>query len=285
MGLWDDITSAIAGVPAAVSDAAQSVASTAADIPGALEGVPKQLDQWGKDALGAVSGVPSAIGADLSWDASKLGALFGGGGTPPAPAAQKPGGVVPTPPNPTQDAGYRQVDVANQAMDQLIAQYTAALGTTNPYIAGQMGGVASSKATQIGQAIGGSGVQAENPANNAALNADAQAFEASNAKGAAGITKALGDVRSANAQALQVSPYAGALSALTTGATYKAEGLIPGSSVGGGLNVSAQTPQWLKDAYSTAIGSNPGVSTPGGSAGATAATTPSTNNAGVTGGP
>lgn len=198
------------------------------------------------------------------------------------------GKYTPTPANPTVDTTNAQVATANTAMDQLIASYTTAMGQVDPYISGAMGAADAGKATQIGQAIGGAGVQAQNPANAATLTADSQAYQAANDKGAAGVTKALGDVRSADAQALQVSPYSGLLAALTSGTTYRAEtnpqtGALPGSA--------ATMPAWLQDAYSNAVGSNAlsvsGATTPGAgtSAGTTAATTPSTDTTGATGGP
>ena len=264
MGVWDDITNAIGG---AASDVGGAV-STAA-----------------KDVGGAFAGIPSTVGADLSWDASKLG-LTGGSPSPTAPAP-KGGGVVPTPDNPTVDTTNQQVATANSAMDSLIAQYASSLGQVDPYIGGAVGAADASKAAQIGQSIGGPGVQA--PQGNAQLSADAQAFQKANDQGAQGVTKALGDVRSADAQALQVSPYAGLLTALTSGTTYRAETNPQTGALPGAANTM---PAWLQAAYSNAVGSNAltvsGATTPNAasnSVGTTNATNPSTTATGVTGGP
>lgn len=290
MGWLQSVEKAVKGVPAAaehyasegsqaIDSAANSVASTLGDIPGAVKGVPKQVDQWGKDVVGAVEGVPSL-----------LEGVFKGG---PAPAKAEPAGkgVVPTPATPAVTVSNQAVGTANQAMDSLIAEYTKTLGAVAPYESGQVGKQATGQATQMGQNIAAGGTSAQSAFGkvDATQNADYQKMAAADTQGSAGVSKALGDLRSADAQALQVSPYAGLVTALTSGATYRAE-VSPTTM--GGPTAEASMPKWLADAYGASVGSASlslaGGTTPGtgGSQGPTSPTTPSTSlAAGISGGP
>ena len=299
MGLFEDIVGAVQGVPSTVEN-------WAGDVGHALTNGPKAGSL--SDSLGNIlKGVPS----DLSWDATKLG-LTGGGtpDTPPAPSTKPkstgagmtsqadsiplsqiktgPGSAQPGSQNPTQAANSQQ-NIANQAMDSLISEYQSALGAVTPYESGQVGQQASGQASQMGQAIAAGGQAAQNAfaANTATQNADYQNMAAADTQGSAGVTSALGNLKSADNAALAVSPYAGLLTGLTSGAQYRAE-TQPAS---GATSFGNTMPQWLSDAYSQAVGnyalSASGATTPGTgtSAGATNATNPSTTTSGPTGGP
>lgn len=279
MGFLQDVEGAYHAANNAANKGVGAVGSFVKDIPRAVEGAPKQVAQWGKDIAG---------GAEQ--DASLLSGLFSGGpSAPKPPAAGK--GVVPTPAPPAVTIPNQAVGTANQAMDSLISEYTSTLGAVAPYESGQMGKQAAGQASQMGQNIAAGGASAQGAFGNvdATQNADYQKIAAADTQGSAGVSKALGDLRSADAQGLQVSPYAGLLTALTSGVTYRAEfnpqpGALPGSS--------GSMPAWLQSAYSNAIGSN-AISTAGGttpgagtSAGLTGATNPTTNaQTGISGGP
>ena len=296
MGFLQDVEGAVKGIPAVaeswankgsqeIDKAANSVANTLGDIPGAVKGVPKQVDQWGKDVVGAVEGVPSLLGSVFA------------GGSAPAAAAPKAGGVVPTPADPAVTLSNQAIGTANQAMDSLISEYTKTLSAVDPYESGQVGQQASGQASQMGQNIAAGGASAQSAFGkvDATQNADYQKMAAADSQGSAGVMSALGDLRSADAQGLRVSPYAGLLTALTSGATYRAETAPTAGALSGTTPGSAPTDPLeaaISGAYNNAVTSY-GLTTAGGttpgtgnSQGNTPKVNPSTNTAtGISGGP
>src|ERR1035437_9916098 len=296
MGLFEDIGHLAKGVVKDIPGAAKHVGNAVEDV-----GHSDVHWQHMADAIGgAVSDIPHVFDEG----AHQLGLL--GGDKPPTPglgvlgpdtaaiaaANKNPGkGPVATPAPPAVTVSNQAVGTANQAMDSLIAEYTKTLGAVTPYESGQVGQQAAGQATQMGQNIAAGGASAQSAFGkvDATQNADYQKMAAADSQGSAGVTKALGDLKSADAQALQVSPYAGLLTALTSGATYRAE-VSPTTM--GGPTAEASMPKWLADAYGASVGSASlslaGGTTPGtgGSQGPTSPTTPSTSlAAGISGGP
>jgi|ERR1035437_1679645 hypothetical protein len=296
MGLFEDIGHLAKGVVKDIPGAAKHVGNAVEDV-----GHSDVHWQHMADAIGgAVSDIPHVFDEG----AHQLGLL--GGDKPPTPglgvlgpdtaaiaaANKNPGkGPVATPAPPAVTVSNQAVGTANQAMDSLIAEYTKTLGAVTPYESGQVGQQAAGQATQMGQNIAAGGASAQSAFGNvdATQNADYQKMAAADSQGSAGVSAALGDLRSADAQALQVSPYAGLLTALTSGATYRAE---TNPQTAGGPTAESAMPGWLAAAYANSVGSNSlsvaGGTTPGtgSSSGATPATTPATSLAtGISGGP
>ena len=297
MGLIEDLLGAVEGVPSTVEGWANAVGNVATkpipwssignSIGNDVASIPGDVSGWAHK-LGLIGGTPDpttpvSTGAGQTSQADSVPSP----GQPGAPPGQ------PTPAAPTQTLAQalstQEQSISSKAMDSLLAEYSTAMGQVDPYISGAVGLADTGKATQIGRAIGGSGVQAVNPANNAQLNADAQAFTKANDAGATGVASALGNLRQADVAALGVSPYAGLLTALTSGASYRAETQpTPGASPVAGSNM----PAWLQSAYNQGI-TNYGLSATGAttpnaasnSTGLTPSTTPSTTTSGPTGGP
>src|ERR1035437_2491145 len=284
MGLFEDIGHLAKGVVKDIPGAAKHVGNAVEDV-----GHSDVHWQHMADAIGgAVSDIPHVFDEG----AHQLGLL--GGDKPPTPglgvlgpdtaaiaaANKNPGkGPVATPAPPAVTVSNQAVGTANQAMDSLIAEYTKTLGAVTPYESGQVGQQAAGQATQMGQNIAAGGASAQSAFGNvdATQNADYQKMAAADSQGSAGVSAALGDRRSADAQALQVSPYAGLLTALTSGATYRAE---TNPQTNAGPTAESAMPAWLAAAYANSVGSNSlsvsGATTPGTgtSSGATTPTNP-----------
>jgi len=209
-----------------------------------------------------------------------LGPDQGGSATPGG------GGVTKPPGGPMARATGPAPPSASEAlMNSLVGQYQAGMATVDPYIGGSNEPGFASQAQAVGQGIAGAGVQAQDPANRAALAGDAQAVQKATDAGAQNIQAALKGTGQADQAFLQVSPYLGILNALTSEAQYKTTTGTPPTSITG-----SKMPAWLSSAYQATIGANsPGATAVGSPLLAspnpnTSSTTPSSSVASSAGG-
>ena len=224
-----------------------------ADVGGVLEKGGEAIANLGPTVLG---GAP--VVTDPNAAAAAPGKGTGGGG----------GGKAATPP--ATNAGAQAADSMLQA---LAGEYTGEMNALAPYMSGQAGTTAAAYAQGLGQSIGGSGVQAQNPAYAAALAGPQNNVAKAAQAGSTDIAQGLRDVGQADAAYITVSPYAGLLQALQSEGQYKVETGATTPNVKG-------TPAWAQAAYADVLGQQPSGTTAATAQpqlAASQATTPSTN--------
>jgi hypothetical protein len=155
---------------------------------------------------------------------------------------------------------------AEQLMNGLIGDYQTAMKSNEPYMNGSAGQAAVAKADSM------SGDSVGDPSAQAMLTGDAANVGAAQQAGSQGVTSALQNMGTANAEALQVAPYQALLTSLQSEAQYKTE-------TGTGAAAPANAPAWYKQAMAdVGEGTASGTTVPGDKTAATnSATTPSSD--------
>lgn len=239
------------------------------------EGISDELNSNSPD-LRQLGGIGHAIMHPAS--AGSVESTLGIKDAPAAPAAAAgagKGGKAATPAlTPAQQLAKQQQAIANspatQLMNGLIGDYQTAIAANAPYMSGQAGENAVAKAT------GAAGVAVQDPGAESMLANDQAAVGKAATAGDAGVTTALQNMGTANAEALQVAPYQALLSSLQSEAQYKTE-------TGTGAAAPSNSPAWYQQAMKdVGAGVTPaGLTTP---ATPTAASSPSSDNSDNIGG-
>lgn len=205
--------------------------------------LPAGLEAAGKDLIGPFLGMATAAATSGS----------GGSGKPAETPAQKAAAAKAASTAKAaaaQTAAQKaltteQTAIANspatKMMDGLINDYQTAMKADQPYLSGQAGENAVA-ASNVGAGLP---ANAGDPKGEAMLANDQANVGAAVNAGNAGVTQAMQNMGTANAEALQVAPYQALLQGLQSEAQYKIE-------TGTGATAPADAPGWYKAALSMA---------------------------------